>query len=89
MRHAAGQAAHGLHFLRVQQLLFQGLTEADITDEGDPEEPFFGFDGAEADFHGKFRAVLALAGEIEADTHRASPWPLEVIVALPAVGRSF
>src|ERR1019366_7574186 len=88
VRHAAGQAAHGLHLLRLRQLCFQGLTQADITDEGDPEDPFFGFDAAQADLHRKLRAVLAPTGEIEADTHGASPWPLEVILALPAVGRS-
>ena len=88
VRHATGQASHGLHLLRVHQLLFEGFALGDVADEGDPEEAVVGFDSAEADFDGKFRAILAPPGEVEADSHGAGTRPVEVVVALAGVGAS-
>ena len=88
VRHATGQAAHRLHLLRVQQLRFQGFAGGDVADEGDPEEAVVGFDGAEAHFDGKFGAVTAPSGEIEADSHGAGTRPVEIVVALAGVSAS-
>ena len=89
VRHATRQPAHRFHFLRVLQLLLQRLALADVAHEGDGEHALFDFDIAQADFHGKFRAVLAPAREFHADAHGPDVRAGEILRALAAVRRAF
>src|SRR5947199_10619283 len=59
MRDPAGQAAHGLHLLRLTQLLFQGATLGDILRDDLEDHAFFTAvdDGTPRDSHDAGAAV--------------------------------
>jgi hypothetical protein len=55
----------------VTSLRLRLLAGRDVADRCNHQHPFLGLDRREADLDGKFAAVLAPSGQIQADAHRS------------------